>query len=157
MPVNDARNILKIGPDKRPIYDEITPAMVESVRQRIVDAGGELVVWAVLHEDTYETKYGDGYYVHVKGIALNSIDAQRLVDMAGDSSYVKWSVKSYRLILDNGVPAFAFPWTRSEEFTIGDFVAILAEIPQGDTASRLHTGNVYRKDGPFIELPPKSD
>ena len=39
----------------------------------------------MLHEDTYETKYGDGYYVHVKAISLNSIDAQRLADMAGNS------------------------------------------------------------------------
>ncbi len=155
MPVNDERNILKIGPDKRANYDEITPAMVDAVRQRIADAGGALVAWAVLHEDTYETKYGDGYYRHVKGIALNSIDAQRLGDMAGNSEHAQWTVKGYRLVLENGMPAFARPWTEAEEFTIGDFVAILAEIPQGATASRLHTGTGRRKDGPFIELPAK--
>ena len=129
--------------------------MVDAVRQRIADAGGALVVWAVLHEDTYETKYGDGYYVHVKGIALNSIDAQRLTEMAGNSEHAQWTVKGYRLVLENGMPVFARPWTEAEEFTIGDFVAILAEIPQGGTASRLHTGTGRRKDGPFIEIPAK--
>lgn len=54
----------------------ITPAMVESVRQRINDAGGTLTVWAVLHEDVYESKFGDGTYLHVHGLALNSADPQ---------------------------------------------------------------------------------
>src|SRR5690348_14426875 len=155
MPVYDERNILKVGPEKRANYDEITPAMVEAVSKRIADAGGALVVWAVLHEDTYETKYGDGYYVHVKAVALNSVDAQRLAEMAGNSDDVKWTVKGYRLVPENGMPAFARPWTEAEEFTIGDFVAIIAEIPQGATASKLHTGTGRRKDGPFIELPAK--
>jgi hypothetical protein len=155
MSVNDERNILKIGPDRRATYDEITPAMVEAVRQRIEAAGGALVVWAVLHEDTYETKYGDGYYVHVKGIALNRTDARRLAGLAGTSKDSNWTVKDYQLALESGVPAFAQTWTRAEEFTIGDFVAILSEIPQNATASKLHTGTGSRKDGPFIELPPK--
>lgn len=155
MPVYDERNVLKIGPEKRANYDEITPAMVDAVRERLADAGGALVVWAVLHEDTYETKYGDGLYLHVKGIALNSIDAQRLAELAGDSEHAKWTVRGYRLVIENGMPAFARPWTEAEEFTIGDFVAILAEIPPDATASRLHTGTGYRKDGPFIELPAK--
>ena len=63
--------------------------------------------------------------------------------------------KGYRLGIENGMPAFARPWTEAEEFTIGDFVAIIVEIPQDGTASKLHTGTGRRKDGPFIELPAK--
>ena len=50
MALPDDRNILKFGPPKYAGETEITPAMVESVRQRIRDAGGILTVWAVLHE-----------------------------------------------------------------------------------------------------------
>jgi hypothetical protein len=46
--------------------------MVEAVRQRIKGAGGILTVSAVLREDLYESKYGDGIYLYVHGIALNS-------------------------------------------------------------------------------------
>ena len=53
MPLPDDRNILKFGPPKYPGEVEITPAMVESVRQRLKEAGGVLTVWAVLHEDVY--------------------------------------------------------------------------------------------------------
>ena len=53
---DDERNVLRIGPPKHPGETEITPAMVESVRKRIKDAGGILTVWAVLHEDVYETQ-----------------------------------------------------------------------------------------------------
>jgi hypothetical protein len=153
MPVNDERNVLKVGPDERATYDEITQAMVEAVRGRIEAAGGSLVVWAILNEDTYETRYGDGYYVHVQGLALNPLDAQCLADMAGDSEHEKWTVQDYRLVIENGLPALAEPWTKAEEFRIGDFVAILSEIPPGGTASKLLTGSGLRKDGPFIELP----
>ena len=45
MPFNEERNILRIGPPEHPGEAEITPAMVESVRQRIKDAGGILTVW----------------------------------------------------------------------------------------------------------------
>ena len=62
----DNRNILRLGPPKHPGEIEITPAMVESVRQRIKDAGGILTVWAVLHEDVYETQFGDGFYLHAQ-------------------------------------------------------------------------------------------
>lgn len=69
-----------------------------------------------------ESRYGDGFYLHVRGIAFN-------------------------------MPAFLRSWPESDEFTIGDFVAILAEIPPGGTASKLHTGTGWRKDGPFLSLP----
>ena len=70
----EERNVLRIGPPKHPGGTEITPAMVESVRQRIKEAGGNLTVWAVLHEDVYKTQLGDGFYLHAHGLALNSAD-----------------------------------------------------------------------------------
>jgi hypothetical protein len=153
MPILDERNILHIGPPERPGDSEITPAMAEGVRWRIEDAGGMLTVWAVLHEDLYETSYGDGFYLHVRGIAFNSVDAQRLIDLAGNSEWSRWHIKGYRLGVENGLPAILRPWPKEEEFTIGDFVAILAEIPPGATASNLHVGSGWRKDGPLLALP----
>jgi hypothetical protein len=155
MPLSDERNALRIGPPALPGGVEITPAMVEAARQRIKDAGGILTVWAVLHEDLYESKFGDGIYQHVHGIALNSIDAHKLAALAGDSEFVKWHVKGYRLGLKDDLPVFLSPWASLEEFTIGEFVALLAEIPPGGTASKLLTGTGHRKDGPFVSLPEK--
>jgi len=40
MPDPDKRNVLRVGPPEHPGGTEITPAMVENVRQRIKDAGG---------------------------------------------------------------------------------------------------------------------
>jgi len=153
MPLPDDRNILKLGPPKYPGEVEITPAMVESVRQRIKDAGGSLTVWAVLNEDVYETQFGDGFYLHAHGLALDSADAQRLADLAGNSEWVKWYVRSYRLGLENDLPVFTAQWHPEEEFRIGDFVVLLCEIPPGGTASKLLTGTGLRKDGPLLALP----
>jgi hypothetical protein len=154
MPLPDDRNILKLGPTQYPGEVEITAAMVDSVRQRIKDAGGILTVWAVLHEDVYETRLGDGFYLHVHGLALNSADAQKLADLAGgDSEWVKWHVRSYRLGLKDNAPVFTALWRPEEEFRIGDFVAILCEITPGGTASKLLTGSRHRKDGPLLSLP----
>jgi hypothetical protein len=154
MPLPDDRNILKLGPPQYPGRVEITPAMVESARQRIKDAGGILTVWAVLNEDVYETQFGDGFYLHVHGLALNSADAHRLAALGGgDSELVKWHVRSYRLGLENDLPVFTAPWHPEEEFRIGDFVVLLCEIPPDGTASKLHTGSGHRKDGPLLALP----
>ena len=62
----DKRNVLHIGPPKHPGETEITPAMVEIVRKIIWDAGGTLTVWVVLHEDVYESKFGDGTYLPLR-------------------------------------------------------------------------------------------
>ncbi len=62
-------------------------------------------------------------------------------------------MRSYRLGLENDLPVFTEPWRDEEEFRIGDFVAILCEIPPGGTASKLLTGTGHRKDGPFVSLP----
>ncbi len=150
----DERNILHIGPAEWP-RREITPLMVENVRQRIQDAGGTLTVWAVLHEDVYETRLGDGFYLHVRAVALNGDDARTLAALAGDSEWVKWHVKSYALGLKDNMPAFLAAWPLSDEFRIGDFVVLLAEIPRGGTASRLNTGKGPREEGPYISLPEK--
>ena len=82
MEFKDKRNVLRVGPPEHPGETEITPAMVETVRQRIKDAGGILTVWAVLNEDVYESQFGDEFYLHVRGIALNSADADKLVALA---------------------------------------------------------------------------
>jgi hypothetical protein len=136
MPLPDDRNILKLGPPEYPGRAEISPAMVESVRQRIKDAYGVLTVWAVLHEDVYETQLGDGFYLHVHGLALNSAGAQTLAALGGgDSEWGKWHVRSYRLGLENDLPVFTALWRPEEEFRIGDFVALLCEIPPGVEAA----------------------
>ena len=152
MPSDDERNILHVGPPVRPGDTEITVAMVDVVRRRIEAAGGTLSVWAVLHEDVYETERGDGFYLHVAGIALNSDDARRLVDLAGTSEWTKWHIKGYRLGLKDGLPLFLAARPKSDEFGIGDFVAILAEVPPQAEASRLHIGSGRRSDGPFVSL-----
>jgi hypothetical protein len=154
MSFEDKRNVLRIGLPEHTGGTEITPDMVESVRQRIKDAGGILTVWAVLNEDVYETSFGDGFYLHVSGIALVSADAERLVALGGgDKKLEKWHVRSYRLGLENDLPVFTEPWRDEEEFTISQFVVILCEIPPGGTASKLHTGSGWRKDGPLLSLP----
>jgi len=123
-------------------------------RQRIKDARGVLTVWAVLHEDVYESRYGDGFYLHVHGVALNSADAERLAALGGgDSEWEKRHVRSYRLGLKDNAPVFTALWRPEEEFRIGDFVALLCEIPPGGTASKLCTGTGLRKDGPLLSLP----
>jgi hypothetical protein len=127
---------------------------VESVRERIKGAGGILTVWAVLHEDVYETHSGDGFYLHAHGLALNSADAQKLATLGGrDSELAKWHVRSYRLGLESDLPVFTAQWHPEEEFRIGDFVVLLSEIPPGGTASKLLTGTGHRKDGPLLALP----
>jgi hypothetical protein len=65
----------------------------------------------------------------------------------------KWHVRSYRLGLENDLPVFTEPWRDEEEFTINQFVDILCEIPPGGTASKLHTGSGWRKDGPLLAPP----
>jgi len=110
MSFEDKRNVLRMGPPEHPGETEITSAMVETVRQRIKDGGGILTVWAVLDEDVYESQFGDGFYLHVKGVALNSADADKLVALAGDAEFTKWHVRSYRLGLKDNAPIFTALW-----------------------------------------------
>lgn len=149
----EARNILRIGAPEPPSETEITPAMVETVRRRIKDPGGFFTVRAVLREDVYESKFGDRFYLHVKGIALNSADADKLAALAPDAEFTKWHMRSYRLGLKDDEPFFTALWQSKEEFTINRFVEILCEITPGGTASKLLTGVRHRKDDPLLSLP----
>jgi len=164
MPIYDPRNVLHIGPPERAGDSEITPAMADAVRQRIEGAGGSLPIWAVLHEDRYdspvyvdddEDKDGGDYGLSLRGIALNSVDAERLAALGPPGQFSRWIVRSYRLGLVEDLPAIMNPAASMEGFTINDVVLILAELPPGQSASKLHTGTGRRKDGPFIELPAK--
>jgi hypothetical protein len=152
VPIADERDVLRLGLPAPTDKAEITSHMVEAVRQRIVDAGGILTVWAVLHEDVYESEFGDGFYLHLCGIALNSGDAERLAAFGGNSRFTRWHVRSYRLSLKDEAPAFHATWRVEEEFTINDLVEILCEIPAGRTVSKLLTGSGIhgRRPGPHM-------
>jgi hypothetical protein len=124
-----------------------------SARRRIREAGGCLAIWAVLHEDVYETAFGDGFYLHLCGIALNDEDAHRLVALDQPlPQFSRWHVRPYRLRLDGGAPAFDQPLEKQEEFTIDDVVRILDEIPPGGTTSFLQTDQATsdRRPGPGL-------
>jgi len=161
MSFEDKRNVLRIGPPEHPGETEITPAMVEAVRQRIRDAGGSLTIWAVLHEDLYDSPvYADDeddndpdFGRSVRGIALNSVEADRLAALDAPNPFSRWIVKGYRLGLKDGLPAIMNPFASLEGITINDVVEILSEIPPEATASQLLTGSGSRKDGPLLALP----
>lgn len=153
MPLQDERNILRMDAG-------ITPAMVDAVRQLIRDAGGSLTIWAVLHEDLYDSPVyaddddndGGGGGLSLRGIALNSMDAERLAALGTTDRFSKWIIKGYRLGLKDDLPAIMNPFASMEGFTINDVVEILSEIPSGDTASKLFTGSGWRRDGPLLAL-----
>lgn len=186
MPLQDKRNILHIGPPQRPGDPEITPAMADTMRRRIEDAGGNLTVWTVLHDDLYDSPvYSDendpgDIAMSLRGVALNSVDAQRLAALGPASQFSRWVVKEYRLGLADHLPVVVKPAdlksltfegmdrASDEElarlraivdsvpimyFTMNELVAILCEIPPGGAASKLHTGSGRRKDGPLLSLP----
>ena len=58
MSFEDKRNVLRTGPPELLGETEITPAMVESVHQRIKEERGILTVWAVLEEFLYDSLFG---------------------------------------------------------------------------------------------------
>lgn len=135
--------------------DELrSAAMVEGVRDRLERAGGRLDVRAILQEDGYETVLGDGFYLHVRGVALNEADAKRLADVAPRDGYYRWHIRVYEIGLRDGAPAFLAPLKVEEEFKIGDIIALLAEIAPGATASKLYTGWGHARSGQFVCLPP---
>ena len=130
----------------------VTLAMLDGVCRRIRDAGGDLEVWGILREDVYESRFGDGFYLHLRGLALNQNDANRLADLGGVSEFTRWHVRAYRLGLEDGSPVLLVEWRKEEEFSINDFVEILAEISVGAAASLLMTGSgVHRRQpGPHM-------
>ena len=147
MPDTDPRNVLTPGPGAA-----ATPAMVETARARIEGAGGTLPLWAVLREDAYETRYGDGLFLHLAAVALNGADAHRLAELAPPSEWVKWHVRELTLGLEGFQPALRTPWRPEDEFTLVDIVKVLAELAPGQDASRLHVGAGRRNDGPSLSL-----
>ena len=159
MPIYDPRNLLHIGPPQRASDPEITSAMADAVLQRIRDAGGALPVWLVLHEDRYDSpSYSDDEDdadsgLSLYGMALNSVDAQRLADLGPKEEFSRWIVKSYRLGLVDDLPAVVNPGAALDGFTINELVLILCELAPGATASKLFTGTGRRKEGPFVSLP----
>jgi len=140
--------------DDNRLAAEVSAAhMLEAARDRIEREGGRLTVWAILQEDDYETMLGDGFFLHVHGIALNEGDAIRLAVLAGRDGYVRWHIRPYEIGIENGAPALLAPTKPEEEFKIGDIVALLAEIAPGVTASKLYIGPERPGSGPFVSLP----
>src|SRR5579884_3614792 len=163
MSVSEDWNTLRLALYDPPADGEVTAAMVDAVRQRIAKAGGSLTVWAILQEDCYETSLGDGFYLSLNGIALNEEDANRLAEMgqiendrntnANRTTGYKMHVRRYALGLTNDTPTLSARREPGEGFTISTFVQIVAEIPPGGTASRLHIGWDKRGAAPFVSLP----
>jgi hypothetical protein len=116
-------------------------------------AGGRLIVWTVLREDRYETIFGDGFYLHVRGLALNEGDGQSLAGLAEPDGYIRRHVRSYEVGLKDGAPALLVRRKPEEEFKVGEILALLGEIAPGATASKLYTGAGRLGSGPFVSLP----
>jgi hypothetical protein len=131
-----------------------TAHMLEAARDRIRQVGDRLTVWAILQEDRYEMTLGNGFYLHVQGIALNEADAKRLADLAPRDGDYRWHIRDYEIGLEEGAPAFLAPLEVEEEFKIADIIALLTEIGPSATTSRLYTGWERAGSGPFVSLSP---
>ena len=112
---------------------------LKATQHRISDAGGRLQVWAVLHEDTYETAFGDGFYLHLRGVALDEPGAGRLAALgaAEGHSTDRWHVREYSLTLRDGMPFIDGSHTIADEWTINDFIRLVGEIEEGQSTSSL--------------------
>jgi hypothetical protein len=60
----------------------------------------------------------------------------------------RWHVRAYRVRLRDGAPALTAGWRDEEEFSINDFIEILAEIPADAAASLLLTGDGAKRRAP---------
>ncbi|MGH6952420.1 MAG: hypothetical protein ACREH4_16270 [Vitreimonas sp.] len=146
------------APDKRDLLHRdagaggVAAANLEAACRRICTAGGALAVWGVLREDMYETRLGDGFYLHLRGLALNRTDAERLAALPGHMDLTRWHVRPYQLRLRDGAPALAQAWRAEEEFSINDFVEILAEIPPAGSASMLMVGDGAHRRTPGLHM-----
>ena len=94
--MHDERNVLHIAPPGVTAARRSRPPWPMLFANALRTAGGKLAVWAVLNEDTYETSFGDGLYLHVAGISLNERDAHALIALAGESQWVRWHVEGVR-------------------------------------------------------------
>ena len=127
--------------------------ILEIARDRIWRGLDRLIVWAVLREDRYETLFGDGFYLHVRGLALNEADAKRLTDSVERDANISWHIRTYEIGLKDDAPLLLASLKPEEEFKISDIVALLGEIAPGATASNLYTGTDRPGSGPFVSLP----
>lgn len=105
----------------------VTAATLLTVQQRLVQAGGRLPVWAIMEEDTYETAFGDGFYLHLRAIAWSAVDAELLMQRMPKASDCRWHCRSYELGLRDGQPALSHSWPREEEFYLAELLRLIAE------------------------------
>ena len=61
--------------------------------------GNELIVWAALYEDVYETVYGDGYYAYLADAFFTREEVERFADTPSD---YRFHIRRVRLALDAG-------------------------------------------------------
>lgn len=115
-------------------------AVMRAAAGRVREAGGALDVWGVLREDVYETTFGDGLYLHLRGMALNEAAAHRLAALGGEGELVRWHVRPYRLSAHRDALHLVTALRPEEEFAVADFAELLGEIPPGAVASELLTG-----------------
>jgi hypothetical protein len=129
-----------------------TGEAMAALHARVAAAGGTLTVWAVLFEDLYETRFGDGCYRYVRGIALNKEHAYRLAALGGNSELVAWHVRAYRIGLIRDLLCFIDEIPDRDSVTMDEFAEIMDEITPDGVASRLLTGDGWqgRKPGPHM-------
>ena len=118
---------------------ELSEQALTATQHRILDAGGRLQVWAVLHEDTYETAFGDGLYLHIGGVALDEPSARRLAALGTAEGHPtdRWHVRECSLTLQDGMPFVDGSHTIADEWTINDFIRLIGEISGSQSASSL--------------------
>lgn len=136
----DERSLLSIAPDSGWDESSVTEEMIAAVRTRLLAAEGALSFWAILAEDTYETAFDDGLNLHLSAIALNELDAQRLVDLAEREKWTAWHIRRYHLVLRDDLPALVEGWQEEDGFGLNHIVEVLASIAPGATASELDAG-----------------
>jgi hypothetical protein len=126
--------------------------MIFAAEARIRIAGGALTVWGVLREDCYETTFGDGFYLHLRGLALSKAAAERLAALDAGAPTTAWHIREYHLVLEDGQPALASRWRAEEEFSVDTIIQILSEIGPNAEASLLMTGSGAsgRRPGPHM-------
>jgi hypothetical protein len=79
---------------------------------------GPIAVWATLREDTYETRFGDGYYAYVDQVFLKPTDAARAIERAGEAGMIKRHIRRYDLSQRGGRIGIAPSPTAQEPTTV---------------------------------------
>ena len=111
--------------------------MLDALCARIRQAGGALRFWGVLSEDTYETAFGDGRYLHLEAADLDEDRAHRLANAAGGGPDIRWHVMPYTIGIADGLPTMLEERPLSEEFDLDRIVEILLRIPLDGTSSGM--------------------